>query len=420
MDLTTWWIKTALGILLDVSWLVQVVNIDAYFPSTKAHDALSENSPILKQKKYVFCYDLTLQDQSGKKLKVLLSPMLSSVQKGKIKIGSFIEVQKVTRLQVNGHFLVLNEWQNSKVFDNFQIHRWIYLCNYRNNTKMLCSEDVNQLSPWTLQFFLWNQCKEAKVAKAIDQGSMEGKSLKRLDESWTNLTSKWALAVRVLAISKSRLIMQPNNQRRPWICLCNFLIADCTAYSVLTIWDGAVEALCQTICEGDILFLNKSYRIGRYAYNKKSYVLQPKRRMGISPTEIEIRINESDLAQIGVSTLASFKNLPPPIWNFVTSVEVVTKNLPTNSVHDMIGCVVYYGRWEREQCYDDFHKPSGQFWVRLWLIIVDHLSNNPIKIKLYVDFSRWKKLGKIMHAILPSSFCTMTYFQSYYILASLL
>ena len=140
--------------------------------------------------------------------------------------------------------------------------------------------------------------------------------------------------------------------------------------------------------------MNKSYRVGRYVPKKKSYTMQPKRRIGLSPTEIEIKINRSDLQNIKKSASANDPNIPPPIWNFVTSRELGANTIPSKSIHDIIGCIVYYGRWERERCFDDFHKPTGQFWVRLWLIMVDHSSESSVKVQLYIDFSGWEKLGK--------------------------
>ena len=155
MDIICVWPMLTVGILLEVSWQVQVVNIEAYMAGPNVREVLCDMMPILKKNKFVFCYDLTLKDHSGKLLKVLLSPMLSSFQRGQLKVGSFIEVKAINRIKMNGQFLVLCEWETSRQFDTKTQPEWINLCDYRSKNRLLCCDDDNKLSPWTLQFFLW-------------------------------------------------------------------------------------------------------------------------------------------------------------------------------------------------------------------------------------------------------------------------
>ena len=395
MDIKSVWPILTLGIMIEVAWKVKVENIEAYMAGPNVRQVLCDMMPILKKNKFVFCYDLTLKDHSGQFLKVLLSPMLSSFQRGQIKVGSFIEVKAIQRITVNGQFLVICEWATTRQFDIKPDSDWINLCDYRSKNRLLCSDDNNKLSPWTLQFFLWVRNENINRTQSYPVYEYdETKNLKRLDEVWTSLNVKWQLSVRVLAKSKIRVILQPENLRKPWISLCNLLVADCSAYCVITVWDEAVQELCQSISEGDILFLNKCYKVGRFKNTKTSYRLQPKKRLGLSPTEIEIKLNQSDLKNVIVSTSSAALKIPPPIWNFKTSLELTKETLPHGSIIDIVGIVSYYGRWEREQCFDDFHKSTGQFWVRLWLDLVDHLTDNAIKVKLYVSSANWQSLGE--------------------------
>ena len=395
MDISLLWVTLAIGAVVDVSWKGQIVNIDSYMPSKKGYTELCQAIPILKQKIFIFCYDLTLQNETGKRLKILLSPVYSSIQQGKLKIGSCILVKKVTKLEVYGQFLVISDWSLSEDFNTVPMSGWVILDKYRDKNRLLTSDDDNRLSPWTLQFFLWKKRASNHLIRSVPAyTAIENQNLQQLDIDWAKLSIRWPLMVRVLLKSKARLILQPRDTRRPWISLCNFLVADCSAYSVITVWDEAVKELYPNISEGDVLFLNKSYRVGRYAPKNKKYKLQPKGRIGLSPTEIEIRINQSDLHNIHILKSSSTSTIPPPIWRFVSSTKLSTNWLADETVCDIIGCIVYYGRWERERCYDEHHKETGQFWVRLWMILVDHFSDNHIKIKIYVDSSTWEKLGK--------------------------
>lgn len=395
MDISLVWATLALGAIVDVSWNVQIVGIDSYMPSRKGYTELCQAIPILKQKIFVFCYDLTLHDETGKRLKLLLSPVYSSIQQGKLKIGSCILIKKLTKIEVYGQFLVISDWSLSDDFHSVPMSGWINLNGYPDKNRLLSSDDNNRLSPWTLQFFLWQKRASCHLAKTVPiRNVIENQNLQQLDINWAKLSIRWPLMVRVLLKSKARLILKPSDTRRPWISLCNFLIADCSAYSVLTVWDEAVQELHPYISEGDVLFLNKSYRVGRYAPKNRKYTLQPKQRMGLPQTEIEIRINKSDLNNVHILKSTSASTIPPPTWRFVSSTELTTNSLANETACDIIGCIVYYGRWERERCFDENHEETGQFWVRLWMILVDHLSDNPIKIKIYVDSSSWETLGE--------------------------
>ena len=394
MDFKNSWENLGFGIPLDIFYKVHVINIEAYMPDLKAHAKFCEDMPILKQNKYIFCYDLTVEDSSGYLIKVLLAPNLSSIQRGKLKIGSYIEMKTVKKMNINGHFLMLNEWSNGGNFEASSISQWSDLSNYRSKNKFLGSKDIYKLQPWTLQFYMWSQSESVSVVKRIPNlQNAHHQSLKQLDNTWTMLAQKCALTVRVLAKSKERLILQPTNERKPWSVLCNLLVADRTAYSVVTFWDEAVKNICQNVSEGDILFFDKSYSVGRY-FKKTCIKVHPKQRIGLSPTEIEIKVNPADMRNISILTSSSTFNIPPPLWNFATSLGLV--DLPSRNILDIIGCIVYYGRWERERCYDEARKPTGQFWVRLWLILVDHLSDNLIKVKLFVNPFTWKNL-ELLH-----------------------
>jgi hypothetical protein len=65
---------------------------------------------------------------------------------------------------------------------------------------------------------------------------------------------------------------------------------------------------------------------------------------------------------------------------------------------DLVGLVVYAGRWERELCRLplDSGPPTGQYWVRLWLQITDHTALEEtaagtvesVAVRIYVEQER--------------------------------
>ena len=135
MDIAIAWLTLTLGGLMDVSWKVSIVNIEAYIPSMKGYNAICEAIPILKKCTYLFCYDLTLQNESGKRVKVLLSPVYSSIQQGKLRIGTSIEVRRISKMKVFEQFLVVNEWNICEDFNGMKMSGWLQLEGYTKKNR---------------------------------------------------------------------------------------------------------------------------------------------------------------------------------------------------------------------------------------------------------------------------------------------
>ena len=59
---------------------------------------------------------------------------------------------------------------------------------------------------------------------------------------------------------------------------------------------------------------------------------------------------------------------------------------------DLVGLVVYVGRWEREVCLrQPLEPPTGQYWVRVWLRLADHTTAGnvtTVPVRMYVDRER--------------------------------
>merc|ERR1712096_318708 len=146
----------------------------------------------------------------------------------------------------------------------------------------------------------------------------------------------------------------------------------------------------QTVKEGDILVLAGRYRVSRYrpANQKLIYRLAPKVRcqQGLSPTEMEIKLNTSDLEHVHlVHCAATCPSVPLPLWNFLTTDELLQGGLASGRLVDFVGIVVHHGRWEREKCQDQANKPTGQYWIRVWLVLGDHTGENTVSGHYYVS-----------------------------------
>ena len=402
MNLVELWPLLLLGTPATVYIPFTVEKIEAYPAGAEERDSLCNMMPILKLSKFLFCYDILIRSKIGKLIRVLLSPMLSSIQRGCLKSGSSILVKTIQKVNIQGYFLVISNWENYTEMEKNN-NGWLLLSEYKSTEVPLCNRDSSLLSIWTLQFFEWkNRGSIHKVTKVRNDTQLG--SLSRLDEEWTTLTTKFNLVVRVLAKSKIRILLQQENKWKPWMAICNLLVADNTAYTVVTVWDEAVREFCHNVCEGDILFLNGSYKVSRYASSKLSYKLEPKRRINLSPTEIEIKLNFSDLRNVRIGTSSSTENVPPPIWNFITTDNLFNEVLGDGRIVDFVGCLVYYGRWEREKCHDTLGRLTGQFWVRVWLMLADHTSDSVIKLKLFIHLETWEE----MELLLPGDVVALT------------
>eukprot|EP00092_Neocalanus_flemingeri_P019688 GFUD01021323.1.p1 GENE.GFUD01021323.1~~GFUD01021323.1.p1 ORF type:complete len:706 (-),score=147.68 GFUD01021323.1:25-2142(-) len=352
---------------------------------------------------FLFCYDLILVDDKGWQLRVMLHPGSGSVQQGSIMEGMFITMIKATKVPYGDSFvLVLSDWSPGTSFQ-LQYRGQVQLVGYPNQDLPLCNPHTDLLCPWTCAHFLWSTPSPLKMKAVVPvthpHHDPAHHNLTNLDQAWHTLSRMWPLVVRVLAKSKDRLVIQQDNHRKPWLALTNLLVADNTAYCVVTAWDEAVSALFQTVKEGDILVLAGRYRVGRYrpANQKLIYRLAPKvRQQGLSPTEMEIKLNTSDLEHVHlVNCAATCQTVPLPLWNFLSINQLVEHGSVANGrLVDFVGIVVHHGRWEREKCQDQTNKPTGQYWVRVWLLMGDHSSEDVVAVKFYVDRERWEGLER--------------------------
>ena len=129
----------------------------------------------------------------------------------------------------------------------------IKLEGYGDQDKPLCNPSSDLLCPWTSTNFLWGDDLLLTKQYSLHQLQLSHnpltQNLRQLDKSWNSLSRPFPLVVRVLAKCRERLILQQDNHRKSWMCLTNLLVADNSAYSVLTVWDEAVGAVSGAVRE---------------------------------------------------------------------------------------------------------------------------------------------------------------------------
>lgn len=406
MDVVSAWSDLVPEIATTVSGNYHVSQIETYPASPLAYNYWGNKLANKGWKGgFLFCQDLVLVDVTGWQLKLMLYPGSTSVQNGGIMEGMFINITKVIKKPYGDKFLlVLSDWRPGSSFA-LQYRGQVQLQDYPNQDMPLSNPHTDLICPWTCSNFLWSTPSPLKMKPSIPKTHHEPAhhNLRDLDQCWHTLSHMWPLVVRVLAKSKDRLIIQQENHRKPWLALTNLLVADNTAYCVVTVWDEAVCALFQTVKEGDILVLAGRYRVGRYrpANQKMIYRLAPKvRHQALSPTEIEIKLNTSDLDNVHlVHSAATAPSVPLPLWNFLTTEQLLQGSVESGRLVDFAGVVVHHGRWEREKCQDQTNKPTGQYWVRVWLLLGDHTSEHVVAVKFYVDRERWESVEKAIPGV---------------------
>ena len=127
----------------------------------------------------------------------------------------------------------------------------------------------------------------------------------------------------------------------------------------------------------------------------------------LTATQIEIKLNKSDLARVSlVDNSATCESVPPLLCNFVTCASLNRAGAASGRLVDLVGLVTWHGRWERESV----TWSPAQSWVRLWLQVMDHTSSQVISVKMFVDLESWDQL----EAALPGEVIILTNLVSVY------
>ena len=349
------------------------------------------------------CQDCVVVDTDGYQVTVTTHPSLGTLTRLEDTCARVTGLMKVT---LAGHkLLVITAWTDTQPIEK-QFKRQLDLADYGDQYTPLCNPSTDKLNIWTAAHFQWPDTIVKDLPKKFSVVSLSSQfqysyqlhNLRRLNLTWSTAGKVPPLLVRVLARSKERLILQQDNHRKPWMCLTNLLVADNSGYCIMTVWDNAVPTFLTNVNEGDILALER-YSVGRMqpSHRKIIHNLAPKVRLALASTEIELKMNASDLE--GVTCLhhgAVLDTVPPLLTCFATIHQLTMNRVSETRLVDIVGMVAWHGRWEREGAYN-----QGQYWVRVWLRLIDHSSfqsptPSSINVKYYTDQASWDNLKTAM------------------------
>ena len=402
-EISDHWDEWSQDVDISVSWEVQISQIYVYPASFQTLQFWRSKSEV-RIRDVLVCQDVMLVDKDGYQLRLVTQPGIGVLSRLE---GSFVRVTGVMKVSQCGHqLLVITSWSPTPAFP-LKFKSIVSLPGYADLDKPLCNPSSDLLCPWTCLYYDWSDCSVIKRKYSLTSLNLNYNfninNLRQLNQQWTVISRVWPLVVRVLAKCKERLILQQNNVRKPWMCLTNLLVADSSSHTIITVWDTAVGSFSKSVKEGDILVLQR-YSPARLkpSHRKIIHNLAPKARLSsLLPTEIELKINQSDVDHVTiVHNGAVCDTVPPLLCSFTTSHQLTRNMVAPGRLVDMVGMVVWQGRWEREavswqQC---------QAWVRVWLQVVDHSSDQVISVKVYTDLETWDQC----EAALPGEVVILT------------
>ena len=204
-------------------------------------------------------------------------------------------------------------------------------------------------------------------------------TLKNLDDTWHHLPIKKNVLGRVLSVSKCKFLLSKNHMVK---MITNLLISDGTAITRVTCFDDIGLIINNTIKENDVIFLNGSYRTSMYKPKSSAYVLKPKKDLNLPETQIELKLNESDIQHIKlVSNIVP--NIPKALWSFRSIQLLNSGRFIHHRSTDFIGVMLHLGRMEREPIFNSCGKESGRYWCRNWIALGDPSTSTLVYVKLY-------------------------------------
>ena len=373
----------------------KLTKIETYLSDSVSTQILNDFIPHTRKIPNLFLYDLTIEFSEGK-LKFLLNPLLSKIQKGQIVEDMFLIITKITKVYRQDFFFIMIDEVNSisgegvifcdKTIDienerSFNVPRGGMIGNYYLHPFTLC-DISHEKGNKKIKSISFNE-----VCNIYNQIT-----LKYLDDNWQNTSLTRVLIVRVLSKSKIKVLIGKNTSS-PLTLLCNLLIADNTGFSKITAFDEAAISIFDEVHENDILVM-KSYKTSKYKQKNVNYLRYPKCRVKISPTEIEIKINLWNLNSI-LKLNCEVNICPKPLWALQNLKSLTETKQQSKCLVDVIGILMACGRVEREPIFCN-NKKTGMFYIRKWAKLQDNTTGKAIFVKLYLKLPALHKLSKII------------------------
>jgi len=210
-------IPTTVGVVLHLS------KIESYLANPSFY-AKHKNAG--KGREYLFLSDLLFYTSTGNQVRMMLAPTNKSIAVGRLLEGNLIIATSITKTKATGSdhlYLVLNDWKPHPEPGKFQLRfeNGRPLPGYMPAETLLGNQTGNTLCRWTLSSLLENQEPPLQRFASLRSKGIPGHlqqalralnpdmhNLKYLDRNWTSLKSPLPLVLRVLAKSKSRIIIR--------------------------------------------------------------------------------------------------------------------------------------------------------------------------------------------------------------------
>ncbi|XP_060070528.1 RPA-related protein RADX-like [Ylistrum balloti] len=344
---------------------------------------------------YIDVYQLTVADILHK-LKVVVDPKISKdIQNRQLREGCSLKFTKCTlrydETSLSGSNIVIVHSINIETKPCLSVLpsemadlRWCPDCAAKQTKDLpLTSSRGYFLNLWSSTEMTGPQWKLAgEEAKSVGAVTAEDiYQVKEIARNWTELQIvNPRMVVRV--ICKFRLLHYAKPSKLGmWPFQANFTVCDETGVCNLVLWNALCTEYYQRLQEGSVIMIRR-FTVKKSYYSNGRGAPSPE---NLQYYDVDINLNphhpQSEIQILATSAVPDNIHLPDLEYNFVTRRQLGF--MPDNYICDVVGCVTYVGRYERDSCTNKAGLDSGGFWIRRWLHLRDASSEKTIIIEMF-------------------------------------
>ncbi|XP_033735502.1 RPA-related protein RADX-like [Pecten maximus] len=346
---------------------------------------------------YIDVYQLTVADHMHK-LKVVLHPKISTdIQNRQLREGCSVMFMKCTlrydETNLSGSSIT--------VVDTIKIEpkpcllflppdmsnlSWCPNCGTKESNDLpLTSSRGYYLDLWSSiemtgpQWKLPSTDQESKSVGTVTEQDIY--KVKEIAKKWTDLkTISPYMIVRV--VGKCRLLhyAKPSKSEK-WPFQAHFSVCDKTGVCNMVLWNALCKDYYQRLQEGSVILIRR-FTVKKSYYSSGREIQAPR---NLEYYDIDINMNphhpQSEIHILSLSAVPKNIRLPDLEYNFVTRQQL--GSMPDNYICDIVGCVTYVGRYERDPITNKAGLDSGGFWVRRWLHLRDASSKKSFIVEMF-------------------------------------
>ncbi|XP_021347288.1 uncharacterized protein CXorf57-like isoform X2 [Mizuhopecten yessoensis] len=346
---------------------------------------------------YIDVYQLTVTDNVHK-LKVVADPKLSTeIQNRQLREGCSVLFTKCTvrydETSLSGSSIVVLHSINmatkpclSFLPADMADLTWCPDCG-ANETKALplTSSRGYYLDLWSSIEITGPQWKLAgtnEESKSI--GGVRAQDIykvKEIAKKWTDVkTINPHMIVKV--VGKCRLLHYAKPcKAEKWPFQAHFSVCDETGVCNMVLWNALCTEHYQRLQEGCVILIRR-FTVKKSYYSSGREIQVPK---NLQYYDIDLNMNphhpRSEIQILALSAVPKNIRLPDLEYNFVTRKQL--GSIPDNYICDIVGCVTYVGRYERDLITNKAGLDSGGFWVRRWLHLKDASSKKTFIVQMF-------------------------------------